>query len=78
MSSKACDKCGKTFRDSVKLRAHYARKTPCAPILGVEDLPDEKKDSPNRCKFCGRVFRHEFECDTPHAHSVQDRTARGE
>ena len=35
---------------------HLTCKTPCAPILDKEDLPEEQKDNPNRCHFCGRVY----------------------
>ena len=52
----SCDKCGRLFRDSHKLKAHKERKTPCQDILDVEDLTEEKKNNPNRCRFCGRVF----------------------
>ena len=51
-----CAKCGKEFRDTVTLRRHLARKTPCALIVEPEDLPEEKRENPNRCKFCGRVY----------------------
>jgi hypothetical protein len=50
-----CEKCGKHFRDTYELGKHRQRKTPCAPILDPEDIPDEKKDKP-KCRFCGRAF----------------------
>jgi hypothetical protein len=56
MSDKTCQKCGKYFAVNQGLKRHQARKTPCAPVLDMNDLLDEQKDSPNRCKFCGRVF----------------------
>ena len=51
-----CSKCGHHFRDTFNLKKHLARKTPCAPIIGEDDLPEEQKDSPNKCRFCGRAF----------------------
>lgn len=51
-----CDKCGKHFRDACVLRKHKQRKTPCAPILDEEDLSDEVKEKPHKCRFCGRQF----------------------
>ena len=51
-----CPKCDKSFAKNAWLQRHLARKTPCALIVDTESLPDEKKDSPNKCKFCGRAF----------------------
>lgn len=55
-----CDRCGKDFQYPCRLRAHLARKTPCAPILDPEDLPEEAREDPDldqkKCRFCGRVF----------------------
>jgi hypothetical protein len=51
-----CDKCGAAFPKNQKLQRHLARKTPCVPIVDIEDLPDEKKQNPHKCKFCGRTF----------------------
>ena len=56
MPAHTCPKCGKEFTDKSFYNRHINRKTPCAPVLNKEDLPEEKRDSPNRCKFCGRVF----------------------
>jgi hypothetical protein len=39
-----------------KLKRHLERKTPCTPIVEEEDLPEEKKECPNKCRFCGRSF----------------------
>lgn len=50
-----CDKCGRNFRDTYKLKRHRERKTPCVPIVNPEDIPEEKKGNP-KCKFCGRAF----------------------
>jgi DNA-directed RNA polymerase subunit RPC12/RpoP len=59
MPVKTCSKCGKEYTDPSNYRKHLARKTPCAPILEKEDLPEEQRDNPNRCKYCGRAFgRH--------------------
>jgi len=51
-----CLVCGAEFADSAHLTRHSARKRPCKPIIEKEDLPAEKKDSPNRCRYCGRVY----------------------
>ena len=51
-----CLRCGASFPKNQGLTKHLARKTPCAPILDKEDLPEEKRDAPNRCRFCGRVY----------------------
>ena len=51
-----CSQCGITFDNKSNYNRHQARKTPCAPILDKEDLPDDKQDNANRCRFCGRVF----------------------
>jgi hypothetical protein len=51
-----CERCGASFPKNQGLTKHKERKTPCTLILENEDLPEEKRDSPNRCKFCGRVF----------------------
>jgi uncharacterized C2H2 Zn-finger protein len=56
MPTHTCPKCSKEFTDKSTYNRHLARKTPCAPILDPEDLPDDKKESPHKCKFCGRVF----------------------
>ena len=51
-----CDKCGAVFTRTRDLQKHANRKTPCVAILDPEDLPEDKRDSPNKCKFCGRAF----------------------
>jgi hypothetical protein len=51
-----CPKCGHHFIGTSDLKRHLARKTPCMPILEPGDLPEEQKDNPNRCKFCGRAY----------------------
>src|ERR1700678_3635207 len=51
-----CGKCEKTFAKGAWFRRHLARKTPCSDIVEKEDLPEDKKESPNKCKFCGRPF----------------------
>ena len=60
MSDRTCDKCGKSFQKPFHLRRHLARKTPCAPILDPEDLPEDAREDPDldqkKCRFCGRVF----------------------
>ena len=54
-----CQKCGKESTDASNYRKHLARKTPCTLVLEDDDLTDEQKDNPNKCKHCGRVFtRH--------------------
>jgi hypothetical protein len=42
--------------DTAHLRRHLQRKTPCAPILDKADLPASKKESPNRCRYCGHAY----------------------
>ena len=44
------------YADNAHLKRHNQRKTPCAPIIEKDDLPENKKGNPNRCKFCGRVY----------------------
>jgi len=60
MADRTCTRCGKAFAKPTQLKRHYARKTPCAPILEAEDLPPETLDDPDlekkKCRFCGRVF----------------------
>lgn len=60
MSDRQCKLCGKEFKYPKYLREHQQRKTPCAPILEPEDLPDEVLEDPDlnkkKCRFCGRVF----------------------
>ena len=51
-----CDKCGKKFSKRAWLKRHAARKTPCNSILEVDELPEEKKKLPHKCRFCGRVM----------------------
>lgn len=51
-----CTKCGKKFAKKVWLRRHEGRKTPCNIILDVEELSEEKKKSPYKCRFCGRAM----------------------
>jgi len=55
-----CGRCGKDFVYPTKLRRHQKRKTPCAPILEKEDLPDKVQEDPDlgkkKCRFCGRAF----------------------
>ena len=60
MTSYGCAKCGKEFAKNAWLKRHLERKTPCAPILEKEDLPEEALEDPaldqKKCRFCGRVF----------------------
>lgn len=60
MADRTCDRCGTKFTYPWKLRRHLQRKTPCAPILELEDLPAEVLEDPNlemkKCRFCGRVL----------------------
>ena len=60
MADNVCHKCGKSFAKPTLLRRHEQRKTPCAPILELEDLPEGTRTDPDldkkKCKFCGRVF----------------------
>ena len=60
MVDRTCERCGKEFKYPAHLREHLARKTPCAPILEPEDLPEEVRDDPDydkkKCHFCGRAF----------------------
>ena len=51
-----CPKCGAVFPTNQKLARHLARKRPCDPILERESLPGPERDSPNRCRFCGRAY----------------------
>ena len=55
-----CEKCGAKFPKNQGLNKHKQRKTPCSLILELEDLPDDKKELPHKCKFCGRAYsRHD-------------------
>lgn len=60
MADRSCKLCFKAFKYPRDLIRHLARKTPCAPILEVKDLPPERLEDPNldkkQCRFCGRVF----------------------
>lgn len=51
-----CEKCGAKFPKSQGLQRHKNRKTPCAPILDIDDLREDDKKNPNKCRFCGRVY----------------------
>ena len=59
-NSHECPKCGLDCKYASYLRRHLARKTPCAPILDLEDLPEDAREDPDldqkKCRFCGRVF----------------------
>ena len=60
MSDRTCASCGRTFQLPCRLRAHLRRKTPCALILDVADLPKEAREDPDlakkQCRFCGRTY----------------------
>lgn len=56
MADRTCELCGAVFQIPALLKRHQQRKTPCASILDEEDLPESKRNDPNRCKFCGRVY----------------------
>ena len=60
MVSHICTRCGKSFKKPYWLRKHHARKTPCAPILELDDLSPEAREDPDldkkKCQFCGRVL----------------------
>ena len=60
MSDRTCKRCAKKFKYPRDLRNHYARKTPCAPIVELKDLSPEVLDDPElnkkKCPYCGRVF----------------------
>ena len=56
MADRTCAKCGTAFLKPALLKRHLGRKTPCAPVIDREDLPENKRDDPNTCKFCGRVY----------------------
>lgn len=51
-----CGKCGAVFAKDQGLRKHMARKTPCAPILDKNDLPEDQRNNPNTCRYCGRAY----------------------
>src|SRR5271170_4966557 len=51
-----CDRCGKKFPQSRDLKRHTSKKSPCTPILELEDLPEDQKNNPNKCMFCNRPF----------------------
>jgi len=51
-----CALCGAGFADGAHLKRHTERKRPCAPIIEKGDLPADKQDNPNRCRYCGRVY----------------------
>lgn len=60
MADRTCARCGKQFRAPSYLQSHLKRKTSCAPILDVQDLPEHAQNDPDleqkKCRFCGRVF----------------------
>ena len=60
MDDRTCDRCRKVFKYPAHLREHQNRKTPCAPILDVKDLPEDVQNDPDiekkKCRFCGRAF----------------------
>lgn len=60
MADRTCAQCGKVFDLPCRLKTHQNRKTPCAPILELGDLPIETLEDPDlgkkKCRFCGRVF----------------------
>ena len=51
-----CEKCGAQFPTNQKLQRHLARKRPCDPVVDQDDLPEDQRANPNRCRFCGRVY----------------------
>lgn len=51
-----CEKCGTTFSKELGLRKHKVRKTPCDPILDKSDLPEDKRNNPHTCRYCGRAY----------------------
>jgi hypothetical protein len=56
MSDRTCSKCCAEFQFPALLKRHLARKTPCALIIDPAELPEDKKESAHKCKFCGRAF----------------------
>ena len=56
MADRTCTKCGKVFRYPANLRDHKGRKTPCAPIVERNELPELDREKQNQCHYCGRVF----------------------
>src|ERR1700677_2414287 len=51
-----CEKCGAAFPKNQGLQKHRTRKRPCVLILEREDLPEDKRGNPHRCRYCGRVY----------------------
>jgi hypothetical protein len=59
MADRTCELCGKVFRYPKYLREHQKRKTPCAPIVARDDLPEKEQEKPHPCRYCGRRFASE-------------------
>jgi hypothetical protein len=51
-----CPRCGIDCKYPSYLQRHLERKTPCIAVVGQEDLSEEKKNLPHKCKYCGRPF----------------------
>ena len=53
---RTCTLCKKVFQAPSRLKRHQARKTPCAPIVAIHELPIAEQAKPHPCKFCGHRF----------------------
>lgn len=56
MNSTTCPKCLKSFAKASRLQRHLQRKTPCAAIVGDDELTDVEREKLFACRFCGRRF----------------------
>ncbi len=57
MADRTCPRCAKVFDAPYKLRRHFARKTPCDPVLYSKKGEDrDRRGSSHVCPSCNRTF----------------------